>query len=275
MSFRIKPGNDEKSIVSLETLMQEHENTVIPEKNPQKLDLVYKTSGHVVAGAQARIICGNCFVSSLFVIPSERRQGLGSSLLNEIRAFQTKCGATTMSISTRDVRTKRFLDEREMVVDGRIRHCPASHTFAFYSGTPRFKKVDIPASHTLKKNVEITEDDVLSLRGHIEADLFQATGSLGLPITFTLIDDEGEIRGGLNASVRGDCLEIKSLIVSPSIRKRGYGKKLLETIETYAGERKIGRLFVRPFCFHDRTFFSHMGYRGFTTPCHDVLSKSL
>jgi GNAT superfamily N-acetyltransferase len=272
MSLRIEMRNHVQTRRQIRSFMKEHDEGANAHWG-DRLDLVYKKSGHVVAGAKARILCGNCFVSTLFVMPDERRQGLGSSLLNEIRAFQMQSKASLTTLSTRDVETKRFLDERGMVVDGRIRHCPTSHTLAFYSGTPRFKKVDVMPANTLKKNAEITGDEWQELDERIETEAIAHARVFS--VTLALIEDEGKMRGGLIGSVLDNCLEIEALIVSPSVRKQGYGKRLLETIETYGKEQGIERLFVRPFCFHDRAFLSHMGYRGFDTPCHAVLSKSL
>lgn len=273
MSFQIEMRNDDRTRMSIRSFMRAHDEKATLNQEKNTLVLVYKKSSRVIAGAEARMVCGNCFVPILFVIPEERKRGLGSSLLNELRSFQMKSKASRMTISTREIETKQFLDERGLIVDGRIRHCPTSHTLAFYSGTPRFKKVDVSPADTLKKNAQVTHDELLELKKRIEMN--SGTDGNHVSVTLALIDGEGNTEGGLIGSFHDDCLEIEHLIVSPSLRGRGYGKRLLETIEAYGKDKNLRRVLVRPFCFHDQGFFSHMGYRGFETPCQHVMSKSL
>ncbi|MFP4187014.1 MAG: GNAT family N-acetyltransferase [Acholeplasmataceae bacterium] len=273
MSLLIEMRNDASTRRQIRSLMDAHEQERSDQISDHRLDLIYKNAGRVIAGAQARILCGNCYVSLLFVIPEERKRGLGSSLMNELRSFQMRMQAARMSLSTRDVEAKRFFDEREMTVDGRIRHCPTPYTLAFYSGTPRFKKVRVTPADTLLKNAGITPKDRVELSERIATD--PVMGRSDSPLTLALTDREKEVKGGLIGSIRAGCLEIEALIVSSSLRGQGYGKALLEALEAYGKEKGIRRLFVRPFCFHDRGFFSHLGYRRFETPCHDVFTRSL
>ncbi len=78
---------------------------------------------------------------------------------------------------------------------------------------------------------------------------------------FSLIIKEGDvIAGGIVAESMSDLLEIEFLYVNPAFRGKGYGKKLLESVEKEAKEKGIKRILLNTYSFQAPGFYQQMGY---------------
>jgi len=78
---------------------------------------------------------------------------------------------------------------------------------------------------------------------------------------FSLIIKEGDVlAGGIIAESMSDLLEIEFLYVNPAFRGKGYGKKLLESVENEAKEKGIKRILLNTYSFQAPGFYQQMGY---------------
>lgn len=77
-------------------------------------------------------------------------------------------------------------------------------------------------------------------------------------------DEVGEIKGGLFAQVTMGWLAIQILWLDDSIRRQGYGKRLLEAAEGLAKEAEAIGAYVETTNFQARPFYEGMGYEVFS-----------
>ena len=73
-------------------------------------------------------------------------------------------------------------------------------------------------------------------------------------------DSHGEMQGGLIAKIKGDWLCIEYLWVSESLRKAGYGSKLMQAAEQTAQARGCLHALVDTFSFQALPFYQKHGY---------------
>jgi GNAT superfamily N-acetyltransferase len=60
-------------------------------------------------------------------------------------------------------------------------------------------------------------------------------------------------------------LHVITLAVAAPVRRRGFGKELMQRAETYAVERGCTNAFLDTFSFEARPFYEKLGYRLFGT----------
>lgn len=79
---------------------------------------------------------------------------------------------------------------------------------------------------------------------------------------FSIIIKEGDVLvGGIVAESMSDLLEIEFLYVNPAFRGKGFGKKLLESVEKEAKEKGIKRILLNTYSFQAPGFYRQMGYK--------------
>ena len=79
------------------------------------------------------------------------------------------------------------------------------------------------------------------------------------------IREDGTILGGVSGVFNWNWLQISLLWVDDSLRGRGYGRQLMETIESLARERGCERAHVDTFSFQAREFYESLDYEVFAT----------
>ncbi len=83
------------------------------------------------------------------------------------------------------------------------------------------------------------------------------------PLAAMLLDDSGQIVGGLIAVIRWNLLEIKVLWVVEGQRGRGHGSSLLAAIEREGLRRQCSQSVVDTFSFQAPDFYLRHGYEVF------------
>lgn len=79
-------------------------------------------------------------------------------------------------------------------------------------------------------------------------------------ISFVLRDNDGEIKGGITANMFWHHMKIDFLWVDKSVRKKGYGKILLNKLEDYAREKDCRFIYLDTFSFQAPEFYQKNGY---------------
>ena len=102
------------------------------------------------------------------------------------------------------------------------------------------------------------------------------------PVRIFLRDEAGQLRGGLTADLWGTWMHIQYLWFDESLRKQGYGEKLMQMAEDEARAFGCHNAHVETFSFQARPFYERLGYHviaelpdyppGHT---HFILRKSL
>ena len=88
-----------------------------------------------------------------------------------------------------------------------------------------------------------------------------ATGdSYYSPLAIFLRDERDAILGGAIGHVWGGWLDLSLLWVAEPLRRKGYGKKLLETAEDEARSQGCRGVFLSTFSFQARPFYERLGY---------------
>jgi len=81
-------------------------------------------------------------------------------------------------------------------------------------------------------------------------------------IVLKLIDEEGKIIGSVRANVNEGTVYIGKLMVHPDYRRKGFGKKLLTTIEDFFTEKRF-ELFTSTRSKDNIILYSSVGYKEF------------
>jgi GNAT superfamily N-acetyltransferase len=82
-------------------------------------------------------------------------------------------------------------------------------------------------------------------------------------INLYLMDEEGNVRGGLLGEVCWNWLEIHILMIDEDLRKHGYGSKLLMEAEQIAAEAECDFIKVDTLSFQALDFYKKHGYEEY------------
>jgi GNAT superfamily N-acetyltransferase len=82
-------------------------------------------------------------------------------------------------------------------------------------------------------------------------------------IAVFLHDAHGQLRGGIVGTIWGQCVEIKYLWVHPSLRRNGYGSRLLQTLEQEARSQQCHSAILDTYSFQAPEFYQRLGYEVF------------
>ena len=103
--------------------------------------------------------------------------------------------------------------------------------------------------------------DIELLEARIRREASAAMG-LGDEIDLAIfVREEGEVVAGISGWTWGDCCELQSLWVQPSLRGRGLGSKLIAAAEAEAAARGCVQTVHFTYEFPARTLYERNGYR--------------
>ena len=92
----------------------------------------------------------------------------------------------------------------------------------------------------------------------------EASAAMGLGDEVDLaifVREEGEVVAGISGWTWGDCCELQSLWVQPSLRGRGLATKLIAAAETEAAARGCVQTVHFTYEFQARTLYERNGYK--------------
>ena len=102
--------------------------------------------------------------------------------------------------------------------------------------------------------------DLEFLETQIRREASAATG-LGDEIELAIfVRDAGAIVAGISGWTWGDCCELQSLWVKPSLRGRGLATRLIAAAETEAAARGCSQTVHFTYAFQDRGLYERNGY---------------
>ncbi len=78
-----------------------------------------------------------------------------------------------------------------------------------------------------------------------------------------LHDVHGQLMGGIVGTIWGQCVEIKYLWVHYSLRRQGYGSRLLQTLEQEARAQQCHAAILDTYSFQAPDFYQRLGYEVF------------
>ncbi len=97
----------------------------------------------------------------------------------------------------------------------------------------------------------------------VEYNLAQTRGFDDKVLAIFIRDSNYRIAGGLYGFSWGGWLEIKYLWIREDLRRKGYGKKLLETAENEGKARGCKWILLDTFSFQAPEFYKKFGYQVF------------
>lgn len=90
--------------------------------------VIKDVNGEVLAGINSILYCWNClYVDVLWVKEEYRKEGYGSSLLNEVEKIAKEKGCNLVHLDTFDFQAKDFYLKHEYEVFGVLDDCPIDH----------------------------------------------------------------------------------------------------------------------------------------------------
>ena len=117
------------------------------------------------------------------------------------------------------------------------------------------------AAHTWEIDHSPTRQAVEALRSHLVAhNVEQAAIDAGQEVAVFVRGEEGQLVGGIVGWMWGQCLEINYLWVHPDVRGRGYGKRLVETVEAEARGHGCRTAILDTYTFQAPAFYQKLGY---------------
>jgi GNAT superfamily N-acetyltransferase len=103
--------------------------------------------------------------------------------------------------------------------------------------------------------------DIELLETRIRSEASTAMG-LGSEVDLAIfVREEGEVVAGISGWTWGDCCELQSLWVQPSLRGRGLGSKLIAAAEDAAAARGCLQTVHFTYEFQARTLYERNGYK--------------
>lgn len=94
-------------------------------------------------------------------------------------------------------------------------------------------------------------------------NLSQAEKDIYQPLTILLRNDHGEIVAGLLGKTQWRWLFISHLWVAESLRRQGYGSKIMLKAEEVAKQRNCSHIYLDTFSFQAQGFYERLGYEIF------------
>lgn len=82
---------------------------------------------------------------------------------------------------------------------------------------------------------------------------------------FTIKDEEGKILGGISGNTKLQSLFIQFLWVDESIQRRGFGRRLIKSVEDFAVEKNCRIIKVDTFSFQAPAFYKSLGFEVYGT----------
>lgn len=80
------------------------------------------------------------------------------------------------------------------------------------------------------------------------------------PFAFFIRDENEKIKGGLNGVIFYGCLHIDQLYIDESLRKQGYGTRLMQSAEKLAKEKHCPFVTVNTMDWEALGFYEKLGY---------------
>ena len=95
---------------------------------------------------------------------------------------------------------------------------------------------------------------------------FAQTGiSEWFPVGFFLRNGRGEYLGGCTGHIWGGWMQIRYLWVSESLRRRGYGSRLMDAAEDFAAEHGSHGVTLETHSYQAKDFYLKRGFEVFAT----------
>ena len=111
-------------------------------------------------------------------------------------------------------------------------------------------------------SIQKTDDTAFlkDVENGLDAYNVKATGKKQMPVRFVLRDAVG-VKGGMKASYIGASFFVSWLHVDESVRKQGWGKKLMVAAEEEARRLGCGKMFVDTMTFQAPRFYEALGFK--------------
>ena len=84
-----------------------------------------------------------------------------------------------------------------------------------------------------------------------------------IPVNLTVRDEAGTIRGGIVARVWMESLYVSLVWIDDSLRGKGHGKTMMETVEARAREVGATDVWLNTLSWQARPFYETLGYTCF------------
>lgn len=118
-------------------------------------------------------------------------------------------------------------------------------------------------AHTWLIDPQPSNQAIEALRSRLVADnIARASIDESQDLAVFIHDGQGQLVGGVIGTIWGQCLEVNYLWVHPTLRGRGYGKRLMQTVEQEARKQKCHTAVLDTYSFQAPGFYRKLGYEA-------------
>jgi GNAT superfamily N-acetyltransferase len=123
---------------------------------------------------------------------------------------------------------------------------------------------DVPSSLQWSIDHHPSDQAIQAVRDELIAyNVATAAIDTSRDVAIWLHDARGSLMGGIVGTIWGHCVEIKYLWVHPSLRGKGYGCRLLQTLEQEARAQQCHAAILDTYSFQAPGFYQRLGYEIF------------
>lgn len=127
----IEITNTDEDAQFIRRKLNEYNSKFVQPDNHEKLCLVLKRNGNIIGGLQGGSYWNWLYVELLWVDENERKNGLGTKILEKAEAIAMQRGCKNAHLETHDFQSLMFYKNRGYSIFGELADLPEGHTNFF------------------------------------------------------------------------------------------------------------------------------------------------
>lgn len=226
---------------------------------PDESFLVYiRENGRIVAGAVCEFDWNWLFFDVVWTDDSVRGKGYGTLIMTVAESYALKQGVQSAYLMTASFQARPFYEKLGYECFGTLEDRPRGHLFHYMKKTQLSlgamdSRVTIE-SPPLRDNHKILDDALVT-------DIAKTAPINYQPLAIFLRDENGVIKGGLSGGSFWDWYSLGFLWIDDSIKGQGWGKALLETLESELRRQECIGINCDTASFQSLPFYQSQGFQ--------------
>lgn len=230
----------------------------IPTFPEKTFNVILQEQQRIVAGAICEIYWGWVYFETVWTDPNARGKGYGRLVMNAAETFALEQGIDGAYLLTTSFQAKPFYEKLGYAHIGQHIDRPIGHVFHYMSKTSlQVQPIDprITIEYPLNDaNADFLDDALVRYIDDYAPIKVES-------VAIFLRDEHNVIRGGMVGNMFWDWLDMRLLWVDESLRRQGWGKKLLSASADVCKQQGSIGIVCDVASFQAVSFFEHQGFR--------------